>query len=317
MNWGITAGAGQRQCVCQMNELANQNDISSLPDIDALWTYDDPAAAERNFQELLPRAREAQNNDYLAQLLTQLARSQVLQRQYDKGHATLDQAAQLLTDDTPTANVRFLLERGRAWNDTGRVEQAKPAFEQAYYLAVKAGLDTLAVDAAHMLGVMEPFDVAAQWNLRAIEIAENSQELRARDWIGTLYINLGWNYQRLGNYARSEQSFARAIPLLETAGKAARARLARLCMAKNQRLRGDAVGALSVQERLLSEIAAAHEPDGYVQEEIAECLLTLGRNDEAKAYFGRAYLSLSTYTWFPPNEAARLQRMKSMSELSD
>ena len=114
-----------------MNELANQNATMSLPDIDALWTFDDPAAAERTFQEILSKAREAQNVDYLAQLLTQLARSQVLQRQYDKGHATLDETARLLTDATPTANVRLLLERGRAWNDTGRIEEAKPAFEQA------------------------------------------------------------------------------------------------------------------------------------------------------------------------------------------
>jgi tetratricopeptide (TPR) repeat protein len=290
---------------------------AGLPDIDSLWTYDDPAAAERTFEGLLARAREAGNDDYLAQLLTQLARAQVLQRRYETGHATLDQAAQLLSEQTPTANVRHLLERGRAWNDSGRPEDAKRAFVQAHRLAVDGQMDVLAVDAAHMLGVMEPFDEAARWNLHAIEIAEGSQEARARSWIGTLFINLGWNYQRLGDYAASERSFMQAVPVLEKDGKLARARVARLCMAKNQRLRGDAAGALAVQERLLHEISAAEEHDGYVLEEIAECLLMLGRSDEAKVHFGRAYQSLSTYAWFPPNEAARLDRLKQLGGLAE
>jgi hypothetical protein len=61
-----------------------------LPDIDSLWDYRDPAASERAFQQALPLARNTGNAEYLAQLLTQLARSQVLQRRYQQATVTLD-----------------------------------------------------------------------------------------------------------------------------------------------------------------------------------------------------------------------------------
>src|SRR5262245_43745463 len=170
--------------------------IMNLPDIDSLWNYSDPTASEPAFLAALGEARAAGDRDYLAQLLTQLARSQVLQRRYEEGHTTLDAAERLLSDQTPVANIRYLLERGRAWNDTGRAAEAKRVFGEAYWLAVEQSLDALAVDAAHMLGVMEPIKEAVHWNQIAIELAQSSQEPLARRWLGTLHINLGSNYQQ-------------------------------------------------------------------------------------------------------------------------
>jgi tetratricopeptide (TPR) repeat protein len=288
-----------------------------LPTIDSLWNYSDPAATEQAFLKIVPRARQLDNADYLAQLLTQLARSQVLQRRYAAGHATLDEAAGLLSDGTPVARVRYLLERGRAWNDRGQTKDARAVFEQAHELALAAGCEALAVDAAHMLGVMEPLAAAAEWNHRAIELAERSDDPAARRWTGTLCINLGWNYQRLGNFAAAEEAFSQAIPALERIGNAARVRLARLCLAKNRRLTSDASGALTLLQELLGEIQAAGEPDGYVHEEIAECLLALRRDAESRDSFARAYASLSADPWFPPNEAPRLQRLKKLGGRAD
>src|SRR5262245_50507803 len=146
-----------------------------LPEIDSLWNYADPVASERAFQELVPSARFSQA-DYFAQLLTQIARAQILQRRYLNGHATLDQVVPLLTEETPVANVRYLLERGRAWNDTGLADDASRSFEEAFRLARKRDLDVLAVDAAHMLGVMEPWERAVAWNHRAIDLAQTSAD---------------------------------------------------------------------------------------------------------------------------------------------
>jgi tetratricopeptide (TPR) repeat protein len=284
-----------------------------LPDIDELWNYKDPRATELAIREVLTRARLSGNRDYHAQLLTQLARCQVLQRRYEDGLATLDEVALFLSDDTPTATVRYLLERGRAWNDTNQTEEAKSAFERAFHLAVEQRLDTLAIDAAHMLGVMRPFDEAAQWNRRAIELAERSSQSPAWRWIGTLFLNLGWNYQQLGEYGAAEQAFTQAMRAHDAAGNTERARVARLGVAKNLRLQGDAPAALVALERLLVEMQAAGEPDGYAQEEVAECLLVAGRDEEAKPFFANAFALLSRDTWFPPNEAHRLGRLKELS----
>jgi tetratricopeptide (TPR) repeat protein len=282
-----------------------------LPDIDSLWDYRDPAASERAFQQALPLARNTGNAEYLAQLLTQLARSQVLQRRYQQATVTLDEVAAILTRKTPVARVRYLLERGRLWNDTGRLEDARGVFQLAYRLALNR-FDALAVDAAHMLGVMEPHQDAVEWNRRALLIAEQSGEQRARRWIGTLWINLGWILQRLGDFPAAEVAFKRAIPALQEIGSAERVRSARVALARNMRLRGDPAAALAALEPLLVEIRSADEPAGYSLEEIAECLLALGRDGDAKAFFSQAYVALSTYAWFPPGEAARLQRLRDL-----
>jgi tetratricopeptide (TPR) repeat protein len=285
-------------------------DNPQLPEIDSLWNYDDPSGSEANFRRVVSTATLPESTDYRAQLITQIARCQALQRRFEEGHATLDEVDELLSERTPTARIRSLLERGRIWNDTGRTADAALVFEQALHLAETEGRDALAVDAAHMLGVMQPYDAAARWNQRAIAIAEASGEPRARRWIGTLYINLGWNYQRLERYADAERAFAAAVPALEQIDNQGRIRTARLCLAKNRRLLGDPDGALPLQQQLLAEVQAAGEPEGYALEEIAECLLAMGKIDESKSFFARAYASLSTYPWFPPNESERLERLR-------
>ena len=67
-----------------------------LPDFDALWNYDDPATTEQQFCALLSRAEQSDDRSYHAQLLTQIARTQGLQRKFSDAHATLD-TAQALT----------------------------------------------------------------------------------------------------------------------------------------------------------------------------------------------------------------------------
>ena len=71
--------------------------------------------------------------------------------------------------------------------------------------------------------------------------------------------------------------------------------------------------ALDQQLALLTEHKIAGSRDGYVDEEIGECLLTLGRVDESHAYFAQAYDELSKDAWLVANEAARLERLKSLS----
>jgi hypothetical protein len=54
--------------------------------------------------------------------------------------------------------------------------------------------------------------------------------------------------------------------------------------------------------------------DGYCNEELGECLLALGRGEEAKPHFAIAYRVLANDPWFPPTGSARLERMKQLGE---
>ena len=88
--------------------------VPALPEFDSQWDYNDPAGTQSKFLGLLPRAQESGNAGYLAELLTQIARTQSLQQKFTEAHATLDQADAMITPDMTTAKVRSLLERGRS-----------------------------------------------------------------------------------------------------------------------------------------------------------------------------------------------------------
>ncbi|MBT4141251.1 MAG: hypothetical protein HOE48_25300, partial [Candidatus Latescibacteria bacterium] len=60
--------------------------LEDLPDFDALWDYHNPENTEQLFLEILPVAQNDGDDDYLAQLLTQVARTQGLQRKFDVAH---------------------------------------------------------------------------------------------------------------------------------------------------------------------------------------------------------------------------------------
>ena len=55
-------------------------------------------------------------------------------------------------------------------------------------------------------------------------------------------------------------------------------------------------------------------PAGYDFEEIARCLLTLERPNEARPYFDRVYQELSKGRWLKENERERLERLRRLGE---
>jgi hypothetical protein len=65
-----------------------QSTTGDHTNFDQLWDYDQPAESERRFRELLPQITPG-TPTYL-ELLTQLARAQGLQRDFDAAHRTLD-----------------------------------------------------------------------------------------------------------------------------------------------------------------------------------------------------------------------------------
>jgi hypothetical protein len=159
---------------------------TDLPDFDRLWNYDDPAATEQQFRALLPSAEQSDNRSYCAQLLTQIARAQGLQRKFADAHGTLDAAQALLAPEPGVARIRYLLERGRVFSSSQAIEQAQPLFQAAWEQAQAEQQDFYAIDAAHMLAIIAPAEQQLTWNLRALALAEQSAQPRARTWLGSL-----------------------------------------------------------------------------------------------------------------------------------
>lgn len=300
-----------------MSELRNTVNVPATgerPEIEALWIWSDPAESERRFREVLPRFEQAGDAEGLAQLLTQLGRALVLLRRYAEAEETFAEAARLLSDRTPIARLRYLLEQGRLHNDLGRTAAAREAFEEVYAAASATGRGDLAFDAAHMLGVLEPAAGAVAWGARAIRSAEASDDPRVRRWLGTLRMNYGVKLLAVGRPQEAEQAFAAAAEFFAASGQAGRLRVARVGMARAVREGGNPAAALPKAFESLADLQAADEPPGYAFEEIAENLLALGRPVEAQGYFAQAHAALAADPWFPPTEADRLERLRRLGE---
>jgi tetratricopeptide (TPR) repeat protein len=282
-----------------------------LPDFDAWWDFGKPDETERRFRELLPRAREAGDACYVAELLTQIARTRGLQQDFDGAHVLLDEADALMGEGCPVARVRSALERGRAFNSAKRTAEARVRFVEAYALATKAGADGYVVDAVHMLAIASEPDEALRWNELAIVLAERSADPKARRWLGSLYNNTGWTWHDKGDYAKALAFFEKNLALRVEQGKPEPVRVARWTVARAMRSLGRLDDALALQRGLLAEHeAAGAEEEGYVREEIGECLWALGHEDEARPFLAEAFRRLSKNAWLSRDEPARLASLK-------
>lgn len=282
-----------------------------MPDINALWDYDDPAGSEARFRAALDGA----THDATLSLRTQIARTLGLRRQFDAAHRELDAVDADLAGAGPEPRVRTLLERGRTWRSSGDPARARPLFLQAEQLARTAGLAFLHVDALHMVALVQT-DPEAQleWTRKALATARASRDEAARRWEGSLATNLGWALHDAGRHEEALQSFQDALAArVRDGAKPARVRENRWVVAYALRSLGRHDDALAWLRELEAELSAAGESDGFVPEEIGENLLALGRADEARPFFARAHAQLSAMSSLERPDDARLARLLALS----
>lgn len=280
--------------------------------LDALWDYNDPARSETRFRRYLRIARKSGDIDLQAEAITQLARAQGLQRKFRTAHRTLDGVPRLFPRLGPRARVRYLLERGRVFNSAGSRRSALPLFLNAWRVARRHREDGLAVDAAHMVAIVKSGGSQEAWNLRALRLAERSRDPSARHWRASLHNNLGWSRFEAGDYRAALRSFQRAVLYRKAQGVASESRIAEWCVAKTLRLLGRTEEALRMQRTLLASWQRARKTDGYVFEELGECLRTLGRDSEARRFFRSAHAELSKDPGLVASEPARLKRLAAL-----
>jgi tetratricopeptide (TPR) repeat protein len=292
-----------------------QTGKDSLPDIDALWDYNDAHATENKFKELVTIAQESGEEAYYAELLTQIARAQGLQMKYDDAHATLDTVETVLTPEMIRPRVRCLLERGRVYNSSGMPDSARPYFVNAWKLAAEHGEDYYAIDAVHMLQIVDPPDQQLERANLAISMAEKTEDSRARKWLGPLYNNTGWTYFDLERYTEALEMFEKGLRWRKEQNDERGVRIQTWNIARTYRALQRVDEALLMQQSLADEIEGKGlTPDGYVFEEIAECLLLLQRVDEVRPYFKKAYDVLSQDPWLQANQPERLERLLELSK---
>lgn len=282
-------------------------------DFDKLWNFSEPSETEQKFKALIP---ELQNDlDAVLQLKTQIARTQGLQRKFDEAHASLDEVMKNISDQTPGAHIRYALERGRVFNSSKNKAEAKPLFLQAYDLALNYAQDNFAVDAAHMVAIVESTpEEQMRWNLIALKLAESSTNQRAQSWKGSLYNNIGWTYHNAQKYSEALDMFQKALIFREQKGDAQSIRIAKWCVARAYRSLNQFAEALNIQLALEAETANTPNKDGFIFEELGELYFSLLQPELSQKYFALAYEILAVDEWLKANESDRLKRIKDLSQ---
>lgn len=286
--------------------------------LDELWDFDDPAASEARFRAALAEGREFAADGWRRDVVrTQLARSLGLQRRFDEGLAELHAVQAESGRDPGDAEVlaRVALERGRVRNSRGEPAAAREDFERAAEGASGADLEFLSVDALHMIAIVVPPEEQADWHRRAISAAEAASDPRARGWLPSLYNNAGWTAFDAGRHDEALELFRRALEERRRDGSSREVGIARWAVARALRALGRVEEALAEQAALRQANAEAGVDDPYVSEELGECLLALGRDDEARPHFAAAAAGLGADQWLAENEPDRIGRLRELGSV--
>ena len=280
-------------------------------DIDALWDYNQPAVSETRFREAL----KSETGEDALELETQIARTFSLRREFARAHALLDTIEKRLGDKTrPALRARYLLERGRTFRSAGEAAKARPLFLEAWTITDRDKLVLLAIDAAHMMGILESGEEAQRWNERAMAYAMSSNVPRAIRWRGSLANNMGHTERERGNLDSAMKHFRASLTAFQLTRSDSQIRMAQWQIANVLRLQKRYDEALAAQLAIEKDAATANEPDGYVFEEIAEIYLAKGEGEKAKPYFAKAAETLGKDAWFAEHESDRLARIRQLAK---
>lgn len=276
-----------------------------------IWDYRDPAGTETRFRELL--AETPDDGELQAAVLSQIARTHSLRRNFDEAHQLLDEAESLANAETPKANVLIGLERGRTYNSNGQADAALTHFRRAFQLSDQHHYDDLAVDASHMLGIAESDVRGERWTRIAMVIAETSDNAQAHRWLGSLYNNLGWSLFERGELDEALMLFTKGVDFRKAQDQTTEWQIARWTVARTHREMGRHEEALAEQLALLQEAGDDPGQAGYIHEELAELYLLL-KDPAAGTHFAKAYDWLSKDAWRVANEPERLARLKQLAD---
>ncbi|KAG0286880.1 hypothetical protein BGZ98_004919 [Dissophora globulifera] len=173
---------------------------------------------EEAFHEVL--SQSDLSTDLRAEAMTQLARSQGHQGQFEAAKTTLKMALETSKEATPY--LRYRLEMGRVLRSSGQSLESAPYFREAYEEANRAGpaADYYAADAAHMLAILYPKLGPCDektWSQRVLEIARESENVRTQGWVAIVLNNSAWDLFDEGKYEQALKMFIEATAIRKQA----------------------------------------------------------------------------------------------------
>jgi tetratricopeptide (TPR) repeat protein len=255
--------------------------------LDSLWDFSDLAASAERFRLAVnDENRPAADRIELA---TQLARAFGLLGRFTEADAVLDAAlaavgapvedhAPAVAGDSaavvgtavpaPTNErllARIALERGRLRVNAERPAEGVPFFTLAARHAAAAGSQFLALDALHVLALVDAGH-EEEWAADGLALLETVTDARVRRWGVALHNNLAWHLHDSGRPEEALAHFELAVATADSVGTSDQRFIGRWALGRCLRTLGRTDEARAIQERL----AAERPDDEFVRTELAE-----------------------------------------------
>jgi tetratricopeptide (TPR) repeat protein len=262
-------------------------------DLANLWDFHDPQASEQRFRAELAKS----SGDDALILTTQIARTYGLRKDFTRAGSVLAEIEAQMKSAGPQARARFALEYGRTLSSATHPPQtqtdsskalARAWYEKALTIAREDRLDSLAIDAIHMLAFVDtaPAD-QLKWAQSALVVVETSDQDDVKKWEASIRNNLGYALHQLGRHEDALVEFKLALAKRESGANAQATRIAHWMIAWTLRSLKRIDEALAIQLRLEREGDLAKQTDPYVLEELEILYRERGDDARAKEYASR------------------------------
>jgi len=262
-------------------------------DLKKLWDFGKPELSEERFRSALSTAS---HEDALI-LQTQIARTYGIRMDFSKAQQILHDIESQVQNADAEVKTYYYLELGRTYSSAthppesqtdGMQEKARSAYMRAYEIAKEAKLDGLAIDALHMMTVVDTSpERQLEWNRKAMELVRSSSQEEAKKWAGSIHNNTGYALHLITRYDEALEEFKLALAENEKGGDPAKIRIAHWMIAWTLRSLSRFEEAIEIQLRLEKEWDEAGEPDPYVFEELELLYRAVNENEKADLYATR------------------------------
>ena len=208
------------------------------------WDFATPAGSRETFQS---RAETAESEAVRQIWRTQVGRAHGLENDFARAREVLAEVEAKLAQVSPGLEwhhlaARHSIEWGRVLNSEGHPASARPFFDHALQEATAASAEGLAIDALHMIAIVEgTLGGPAQsqdWNEKALARARQSEDPDARRWQASLLNNLGWDHLDSGDAIGALALFEEALVERRQDGNAELIRIAEEAVAEARNLLG-------------------------------------------------------------------------------
>lgn len=264
---------------------------SNSLDVRELWERGDPVASEARMRVALETAQE----DDVLIIRTQIARTYMFRKDFDRAREILSEIASDVTAAGPKAKVYYWLELGRSYashqhspdSQTDETRAlARAAYQTALAISKDEGLDSLTVDILHMFAFVDT-NPAQQlsWTQRALDVVLESDDPAVRRWEASIRSNLGEAYFELVQYEQALEHFERALALRSDSDAPSRiVRDAKWHIARTLRKLEQLELALKMQQDIANEAYAENASRPYIYDELSMLYAAMGDPGRARHF---------------------------------